>query len=186
MIYEIDKYTEFLCNYKITANQFYICWLLYTKDYTNLKKYVATFGKFEEDEIKDLIERDFLVNTNPKATAYNVQCLFVTVDFADKIIIEPDDAFDELMEHYPKFVVVNGNKYPATGLNWQDEKGLREAYGKEIKKNKFLHNTVIELLKEWKEQNGGYALFKIDKFITSKYWKELKQAKENHVRPRIY
>lgn len=186
MIYEIDKYTDYLCDMGISANQFYFCWLLYTKDYKNLKKYINRFGNFEENEIKDLIDRGIVLNTNPKATAFNTESLHVGLDFAEQIIIEPEEAFDELMESYPKFVVVNNNKFPATGLNWQDERGLREAYSKEIKKNKFLHRSIIELLKEWKEANGGYALFKIDKFITSKYWRELKQAKENHVKPRIY
>ncbi len=186
MIYEIDKYTDYLIKLDINANQFYLCWLLYTKDYDNLKKYVDRFGNFNEGDIKDLIDKGLLLNTNPNANSFNTKSLYVALPFAEEIIVEPDDAWDELMEAYPREVIVNNTKYPSTGLKWEEEKELKQSYTKEINKNKFLHRSIIKLVKEWGERNGGYAQFKIDKFITSKYWRELKKQGENHAKPRLY
>jgi len=186
MIYEIDKYTDYLCDLGINPNQFYICWLLYTKDYKNIRKYIDKFGNFDTEDLKGLIDKGYVISSNPNALAFNTSSLFVGLDFAEKIIIEPEEAFDELLSVYPKYVMVNNVKYPSTGLSFSDEKGLRELYTKELKKNKFLHKSIIESVKKWGEDNSGYAPFKIDKFITSRFWKELKKAEENNVKPRYY
>lgn len=186
MIYEIDKYTDFLCNAKINPTQFFICWLLHNKDYKNLKKYLELVGVFNKEDFKDLIDKGYLLNSNPNATSYDIINLFVTPEFAEYIIIEEDEAFEQLMEAYPDYVLVNGRRFPAKGLKLDEEKGVRELYGKIIKKNKFLHFDIITITKEWKVATNNEATIKIDKYVVSRYWEQIRNSNESTNKPRIH
>lgn len=186
MIYKINEYTDFLCRAKITPNQFYICWLLHTKDFENLKKYIKEIGVFKTEELKDLISKGFILDTNPNSNNFNVLTLFVSLEFAELIIIEPEEAFEQFLEVYPDYVLVNGVKYPAKGLKFEEEKGIRELYSKIINKNKFLHLDIINIVRKWKQDNNNIATVKIDKFIIGKHWEILSKDEENGIRPKIY
>lgn len=179
MIYEIDKYTDYLCKHKITPNQFYILWLIYTKDSTNIKKYLASMGNFPREDFDVLVEKGLLIHFNKQAKEYDIINLYVSPEFAESVLIEPDDAWSELFDTYPSHLIVNGNKVPAKTLNYTDSKGVEEAYTKIIKKNKFLHARVIASVNVWKEANNGNATIKIDKFVMGKYWEEIERTTDS-------
>lgn len=186
MIYEIDKYTDFLINAGITPDQFYICWLIYTKDEVNQEKYVTKGKGFESTDFELLIEKGWLVNTNPKAKAYNMINLFVSPEFAEMVLIEPDQAWDELFDAYPAHLLIEGKKVPAKTLNSQDYRAVEETYKKYINKNKFLHARVIAAVNKWKSDNNGYATIKIDKFVMGKYWDEIEKTDDGRAKTSYY
>lgn len=186
MIYEIDKYTDVLCKFNITPNQFYIAWLLYTKDYNNIKKYIKENGHFKKEDFDELLKRDLIMDIDPKDKSLSNTKYHVTEIFAEAVLIEPEDAWDEFVSAYPAHLIVQNTKIPAKGLTMTDEQACITAYTNIIKRNKFLHRRIINAITTWKENNGGYATIKIDKFITSKYWEEIEKNQDNEQRPRIY
>src|SRR5437899_5885237 len=187
MIYDINKYTEFLCRTKITPNQFYICYLLYNKEYSLLQQYINEVGLFKKQDLHNLIDKGFILNMNPKADVFNIIDLCVTLEFTEFMLVEPEEAVEEFFKEYPDQLVVNGIKVPAKGLTFSDEAELKKRYIQIIKKNKFLHLDIINIVKDYKKNNNGYATMKIDKFVTSQYWLVLqKKGDKVAVKPRIY
>lgn len=185
---ETDKVNELLCKHKISPMQIYILWLLYTKDTTNMKNYIETFGQFEEKDFDELEEKGLIVWTNRQAGSHRTVDIFVSLAFVEELAqIDPEDAYEELFYVYPANLVVNGVKYPAKGLTLSDEKACKESYKKAISKNKFLHQKVLVAVNKWKEQNGGYAIMKIDKFVTARYWEEIdKEEDSGTAKPSYY
>lgn len=188
MFADINKFTDKLIQYGITAEHFFVLYLIDTRDTINLKKYMDVFGKLNSQIIIDLIEKNYILNTNPKGKTFDLGSLVVTLEYAEEEVksLTEDELFDQLLDVYPKHVIVNGTKYPTTGLSLSDMTLAKKAYIKEIGENKVLHYEVLSLIKEWKQKVGEVAPFKIDKFITSKYWNELRNEKDNGIKPRIY
>jgi hypothetical protein len=177
MIYETDKYTEFLCKHKVSPNQFYILWLIYTKDYKNQKLWVNE-GGFKTEEIDDLIKKGLIIHFNPTARQYDTRDMMVSEVFAEEVLVEPEDAWRELFDAYPANLIVNGNKVPAKTLTYTDSLGVEKTYIGYIKKNKFLHARVISAINVWKAANNGFATIKIDKFVMGRYWEEIERTDE--------
>lgn len=184
---ETDKFSDLICKHKITPNQVYILWLLYTKDYTNIQKYIDAHGQFDTDDFIVLEDKNLILNTNPKGR-YSTANICVTIEFveerADK---DPEDLWDEFFDVYPGHLIVNNNKIPAKTLKFEEEKGVKAAYIKAISKNKFMHQKILTATNKWKEANSGYATIKIDKFVIGKYWEEIdKQEDDGKVKPSYY
>lgn len=185
MIYDVNKFTDYLVQLQLTPTQFFICWLIERRDLENLEKYLRGVGKFDSEDFTLLIDRGYLINTDPKGKYFNAANLVVTLEFKE-MLVDEDEAFDELLDAYPKYVVVDNNKFPTTGLTLQDHLLAKQEYHKVIKNNKMLHLEILRLITEWKKTVGENAPFKIDKFITSKYWKELNKESDYVQKPRIY
>lgn len=186
MIYETEKYIEVLTKLRITPSQFIFAWMIYNKQWELIKKYMNTFGSFDIDEIRDLMDKDVILNTNRNGKEINARDLMVTEIFANEMLVDADDAWEELKEKYPGKVRVNDTLFASKGLTFSDEKACAERYKQILKGNKYLHNTILALLEGWKNKNGGYATMKIDKFITSEYWKELETERDTHVGPALF
>lgn len=185
MIYEVDKFTDYLVDTQLTPTQFFICWLLERRDLDNLSKYLKGVGKFDGHDFQYLIDKGYLVNTDPNCKEFNASNLVVTLEFKE-MLIDEDDAFEELLDIYPKYVAVDGRRFPTTGLTLSDHLLAKQAYHSTIKNNKFLHIRIINTIKTWKDKIGEDAPFKIDKFITSRYWLELEKDTNHAEKPRIY
>lgn len=188
MFTDISKFTDKLVKYELTAEQYFILYLIENRDVNNLKKYINKNGLFDGKVVHQLIEKGYLLNTDPKSERFDLANLVVTFEFieSEAEILTDEEAWEQLLDEYPKFVEVNGTKYPSTGLNLQDSIQAEKLYKKEIEKNKVLHAEILVLLKRWKKDIGESAPFKIDKFITSKYWIELRNLDNNANKPRIY
>src|SRR5687768_18223813 len=116
MISDVSKYVDFLTKNKLSEHQFLILWLIHTKDKKNIAKYRETFGNFNLDAIDDLINRgwieDFgLVKDNVRT--FNIYDFLVKDKFAKIIVVDEDDAYDELCKNYVRFIDVKGVKYAA-------------------------------------------------------------------------
>lgn len=186
MIYETRKYVDILIKLNITPRQFLLAWLIYNKQWPELKDYMEHFGPFAASEIRDLEDKDIILNTARDSKTYLPAHLIVTERFAGEMVISPEDAWDELMEKYPGKVNVNGTHFASKGLTLSDERECRERYIKFLKGNKYVHTNILALVEKWKNDNGGFATMKIDKFVIGEFWKEIETERSGHVGPALY
>lgn len=188
MVYDIEKKTQILCEYKITPNQFYFLWILLKKRYDLLYKYLEesiTAQEMQEaidlkkktgklsptshsitfNELDDLKKKGY-VKIVSKTAGPELDMYEVTEKFYKKLFINTNMAGEELWENYPPFLYINGSRVSARGA---DKEKLIESYSKKIKNNIELHNQVIEIVKTNKDiLNMG-----IDKFVNTEYWLDL-------------
>lgn len=186
MIYETRKYINILNKLQITPSQFLFCWLLYNKQWEELKAYFNGGNKFSVEEIDDLDDKGIIHNMARAGDKIIPAHILITELFNQEMIISPDDAWEELMDKYPPKVMVNSVAFASKGITLSDEKELKERYTQYIKGNLPLHRQILALIEKWKEKNNGYAQFKIDKFITSKYWKDLETERDNNAGTALY
>lgn len=184
MIYETEKYVDILVKLGITPNQFFICWVLYNRQYELLAKYIEMNGVFKKEDIDGLVNKDLILLT--KAGSYDIGEMVVTQEFAEEMIIEPEEAWEQFFNTYPNMLVVNNIKYAAKGLSISDELACVTKYTELLKKNKYLHIRIVNAVEKWKKDNNGYATMKIDKFLTSKHWEELEKSENTNAKPRLY
>lgn len=188
MLYEIDNETlDFLCENKLTLNQFAICLLVYKKDTATIIRISNEIGKLGDylipngvdeqgkkkykKELIDLIDRGFIKLTFvDKDDRYALDNFEVTERFT-KNFIKDEDIFEEFWKEYPRFIFVNGLEYPAKSTDYEE---LKEKYIKAIKNSRRKHKEIIEKLKEFKSTNN-YALMGIEKFVGSRQWDNLSE-----------
>lgn len=186
MIYETEKYVNILIQLKITPNQFLLCWMLYNKQWKLIEKYMQEYGAFKWEEIKDLIDKSLILNLAKEGSKVTTRDLVVTEIFADEMIIDAEDAWDEFMRMYPGKVRVNDAIFASKGLTISDEKAVKEKYQKIVNNNKYEHNNILALVEKWKNKNGGFATMKIDKFVIAEFWKEIETERDNYVGPSLF
>lgn len=149
MITDIDKYVEFLTENKLSEHQFLILWLVHTKDEVNIRKYRQSFGQFNIDQVIDLIQTgwidDFgLIKDNYKT--FNIYDFVVSNKFSNRVVIDEEDAYQELCAVYPPFMDVKGVKWPMIkGDPYQNAKD----YYKYHKSNKLKHQEAVEITKAY-------------------------------------
>jgi len=197
MLYEIDNETiDFLCENKLTLNQFAICLLIHKKDTATMIRINNEIGQIGNylipngvdpqgkkkyiKEIDDLIDRNFLRLTFiDKEDKYALDNFEVTAKFTDQFIQEID-IFEEFWQEYPKFLFVNGLEFPAKSTDYEE---LKEKYLKTIKNSKKKHRDIIEKLKRFKLDNN-YAQMGIEKFVGSRQWDSM--IEETKIKTRGY
>ena len=119
MLYEIDNETiDFLCEKKLTLNQFFILLLIHKKDTATMIRINTEIGKIGNylipmgvdlygkkryvKEIDDLISRNFLkLNFVDKEDKYALDNFEVTSSFIDSFK-KDIDMFEGLWNEYPK------------------------------------------------------------------------------------
>lgn len=169
MISDIDKYVKFLVEHKLTEHQFLMLWLIKTKNTDAIALYRRN-KSFNIAELDDLIERkwidDFgLVKDNVRT--FNIVD-FVVTDKFDKIIIDPDDAYEELCKVYPKWFNFKGIKAPAiTG----DPDKLAKLYFECHKGNRLIHERIVHITREYHRNKD--PMEKMENYIKNKRWEML-------------
>lgn len=181
MVDDIDKYIDVLCELEITEHQFLILWLISNKDEANIAKYRLKFKNFKTNEILDLIDRGFIEDfgvVRDGIQTFNIYDFLITDSFKKRMIVDTDDAFEELVSAYPSFFNIKGQKVPAKAY---DER-LAEEYRKYHKNSKSKHDKVIEITKNYHEKfTKGFAQKKIEDYIRGKIWIIYEEAlKENN------
>jgi hypothetical protein len=173
MISDISKYVDFLTEHEISEHQFLLLWLIHTKDIVNIKKYKKVFKEFNTEAIVDLIDRgwidDFgLVKDNMRT--YNIYDFMVTETFTKAVIVDEEDAYEELKKVYPKWFNIGGNRIPAiTG----DPRLIAKEYWKCHKGNKLIHQKIVEITK--KALEGKPPPVKIENYILNRMWELLEE-----------
>lgn len=183
MIYETEKYIDVLIKHDITPNQFLFAWMVYNKQWREIKRYMSYLGTpiITEEDLQHLMDKDVIINFAPKNnTQVHASDLHVTELFAGEMAISEDEAWDEFFTKYPGKLIVNGNVFSAKGLTRSDEQGCREKYQKTIKKNRYKHVEIMSALDDYIKQNNGHATMKIDKFVIGEFWNEVEKGRGNN------
>lgn len=167
---DTNKYINFLCKHKITTDQFLLLYLTFTKDMSNLYKYLHEVRAWDKKDLKDLEQRGFIVNMNKGDTSF-CDMLIVQKKFYKEMWIDLDIAGEELWNTYPThFIISGGTKVPARSC---DKEKLISNYHRLIKTNMKKHNEAIDLLKIAISRNE--IKMGIEKWVGSEQWKILKE-----------
>lgn len=187
MFTNLDRYVHVLTELKLSANQFLVCYLLYTDQkvdgefvrkgsaMANLYKYSHNAIPWTKEEINDLINRGYLRDNQPKADKTHPDYLEVTDKFCKHVFIMPSK-FDELNKVFPNridnFQHPNG---PKIKLKVCDLDEMRDLYLKKVK-SQVKHRKIIEVLK-WAVENDEVN-FNFENFIRGELWNTLFEMKE--------
>ena len=207
MIEDVNHYVNFLTRNKISANQFLLCFLLYSDEkvkigskevypsqrlieeqninapIANLFKYIHSVG-ITEDEINDLVEKGLIENknrvVNQRQQMYP-EHFKVTGKFIDEIFTSDSD-FEEFWETYPTYIknFTNPNG-PKINLRACDKDETEDLYKKRIK-TKSAHKRLMSITKKAKEK--GMLNMNIMKYLGSEAWKELEKELKNVEQPK--
>ena len=177
------NYVEFLCKNKLKTNQFLLLYLLYTekmvKSGNNLKftkggliyKWSNEGAGWTKDEIKDLVDKDYVISLSPE---HAFDQLILTSKFVDLMFINGGEAFEEILELYPDTFSINGQTIFTKTIDLDEQEKL---YVKAIKNSQSKHEEVKKMIIFAKEK-GGLLNLKLDKFINGKVWEAIKKIKE--------
>lgn len=189
MFIDLNQYVHVLTELKITANQFLLCYLLYTDEKTdgkyekkgksiaNLYKYATISAPWTKSEVRDLVDKGYLIDPhykNPNDT-YPDQ-LKVTDKFCRLIFTLPT-AFDELNKLFP-FTVANfvNPTGPRIKLKVCDLYVMKELYHSKVK-TIIKHKEVLSLV-QWAIDNGELN-FNFENFIRGELWNTLRELRNN-------
>ena len=189
MIQDINKYVDFLCRHQITADQFLLCFLLYSDAYAhsnsqkytdkgrilaNMYKYYENVKPWKSSDVEDLVDKGLLKNRN-KAGDTSPDLMEVTDLFVAEIMANEDD-FDVFWEQYPGYIA---NFTNPRGAMIPLKSGDREELFREFKKlvtTKSEFRKLMDALK-WAKENGMVTQ-NIRNWLTSKQWVELEKLQE--------
>jgi hypothetical protein len=170
MIDDIDKYIDLLCELQINEHQFLILWLVKTKDEKNIAKYKARKGDFNIHDIMYLIDMNYLNDfgiIKDGERHFNIYDFLVTDKFEKAVVVDKDEAFEELVGVYPSWFNIQGKRVPAKSF---DDK-LADEYHKYHKNNRLKHEKVIAITRDYHEKfTGGFAQVKLENYIRGRMW----------------
>lgn len=174
MIADINKYVAFLTENHINEHQFLILWLVANKDEENIKLYKKTFGNFNVNDILYLIDQgwidDFGIIKDNQIT-FNIYDFLVNDKFLKRIVVDEEDAYQELCSIYPKWIDIKGQRYASiTG----DPYKLAKEYHKYIKGNRLAHERVLAITSRW-YKDKQFAQVKIENFILNRHWNMMEE-----------
>lgn len=189
MLEDVKQFTDFLCKWKITPNQFYLCWLLYWdhKDYVGGKhrnpndpltfacvyKYTKTVKSWTVKEVEGLVEKGLIKNTSGKKM--KIESMEVTDKFIDAILVNRDRE-DEFWDFYPSWIDnFEHPSKPQINLKTAPEEIIKKKYRKLVKTKK-KHKEVMKILK-WAKRNDKIRV-SIKNFVEGKMWKQYKELME--------
>jgi hypothetical protein len=186
MFINLSKYIAVLTHFKINANQFLLCYLLYVdekengsfnknaKPIANLWKYTTQAVPWKKTEINDLVEKGLLKDANDHQTS-NPDLLEVTDKFKTHVFIHAD-AFDQLFEAYPTLIDnFNNPNGPKIKLKVCKIGELKKLYLSKVK-SKTKHKHIMSLI-EWAKENDEIN-FNFDNFIRGELWRTLQEIKD--------
>lgn len=169
MFIDVSKYIEFLSEYEINANQYLFCYLLAIEDYDNITKMMKDDHlKLKITEIDNLIAfgrimiRDWDKN-DPKFKLRNVM---ITNSFKKKLVIDTDDAAEELWKAYFDYGYWNDQRVPARDISPEE---LATLYKKIIKSNQQEHDRILRITKAL-VKSRQYAHRGLRKYVENRDW----------------
>lgn len=186
---DVNQYFDFLCEQKLTPEQFafmytllldkkdkygryYIEWNSSSKrprhTSANVYKYADQVRPWNPNAIQDLVDRglvyDYNGYTGGSKDSYPDR-MEVSQEFA-KLVIEPPHVLGEdLWDAYPNFLDVDGKKVRAKTCDKDD---LIEKYNKIIQGSRKMHSKVMTALEYDKKYNG--ITMGIEKYVKSRQW----------------
>ena len=171
----------------ITANQFLLCYLLYTDEkvdgiypskgrpIANLYKYSSNEeSKWTREEVEDLVEKGYLTHkTNRQTSSIYPDDLEVQDSFIENVMAS-QSRFEQLNAIYPFVEEMNGIHFQ---LKVCDLDKVEERYNKVVR-TKSLHSHILDLVR-WAKDHGGVNM-KLENFVASRGWQTLQERRKNH------
>lgn len=192
MLQHIDSYISTLEELQITANQYLLCFLLYTDKkvqdgekltyvskgsaIANLWRYATRIKPWSDEEILDLVDKGYLTNKN-KTREISPDLLEITPKFTENVFCG-ETQFQEFWREYPAFVPnFNNPNGPKIKLKVTDPMELEQLYVK-IVKTKSEHIRVMSIMK-WARDNNQLNM-NIKNFVVSRVWNDLEVEKQRY------
>jgi hypothetical protein len=177
MIDDVNAYVDFMVKHKLSTNQFLLLMLLHTESYFksqkglkyktvgNIYKWSKEGKGWSEQEIEDLINKDYLFGIKSKQTngtiTYSIDQLILTQKFSDIMFVNSTFAFEEILEIYPDTFQINGQVvFTKSG----DLDKVQQNYFKLIKGNTVKHEEIKNIITYAKER--GLCNYKLENFLT--------------------
>lgn len=173
----------------INPNQWVLCYLLHTQNWVALQAYLKDIGPWLRADIKDLHNREFITfkevdfayESSPRnltPTSKFTDLLYGTTSEGETVddqslMIDDDEAFNELFHAYPAFINVNGSKAPGRSCDYE---ASCTSYSLATKGKRATHEAILHELAWGLEQ--GLVNMGLGKFIASRQWLSLRQARE--------
>ncbi len=169
MISNVEDYSDFLVKNNLTANQYLFCYCLGVGDYNSLIKYLKHHNIDSQDlGIDKLIIEGKLYpyKVNELEKGYNLRTLRLMDDFKNKIILDNDDASEELFFSYFDYLLIDGVRVPARNININT---FKMEYSKIIKNNRLEHDRILAVTKKY-VSSRPYAEMGLDKYIGTRHY----------------
>lgn len=164
MILQNDVYTEILVKYNLTPEQFLFLWYVYREDIELGMKYAEKFP-FNYDALKDLEDRDYIISSKAKNEPYSFGNTVVNLNAIKAMIIDNGySAALEVWNEYPIFIKIQEKKIYSRSTISKD--AFLELYIKHVDKNLLLHENILRITRQLK-QEYGFAKMSIEKYIST-------------------
>jgi hypothetical protein len=179
MIDDVNAYVDFMVKHKISTNQFLLLQLLHEetmfkevksnslrfKKIGNIYKWSKEGKGWTEQEIEDLIAKDYLFGIKSKQTngtiTYSIDQLILTQKFSDIMFVNSNFAFEEILDIYPDTFQIQGQTvFTKSG----DLDKVQQNYFKLIRGNTVKHEEIKYIITYAKER--GLCNYKLENFLT--------------------
>lgn len=179
MIDDVNAYVDFMVKHKLSTNQFLLLQLLHEetmfkevktnslrfKTLGNIYKWSKEGKGWTEQEIEDLIAKDYLFGIKSKQTngtiTYSIDQLILTQKFSDIMFINSNFAFEEILDIYPDtFQIKDKPVFTKSG----DLDKVQQNYFKLIRGNTVKHEEIKYIITYAKER--GLCNYKLENFLT--------------------
>lgn len=163
----LPNYVNYLIEHNLTQDQYLLLHILYYREFNILKKFKKAFPLEEGTmiprlQIKDLVNRGFLVKTSTKGFKLGEKFI--------EIFVTPEVAVDEVYDLYPAFIKSDlGVDIP---LKSMDKNLFKNIYIPKIYGNVKEHKEVLKDIQYGIEHN--LIRIGINKFLTSEQWKSFR------------
>jgi len=179
MIDDVNAYVDFMVKHKLSTNQFLLLQLLHEetmfkevksnslrfKKIGNIYKWSKEGKGWTEQEIEDLIAKDYLFGIKSKQTngtiTYSIDQLILTQKFSDIMFVNSNFAFEEILDIYPDTFQIQGQTvFTKSG----DLDKVQQNYFKLIRGNTVKHEEIKYIITYAKER--GLCNYKLENFLT--------------------
>lgn len=184
MLYDIEGILLCMEKNEINLKQFFLC-LLLSQDSDLKNELVSKWSKIEsisDKEIQDLLDRQFIDDFRISKNQYAADNFLVRPD-KFKELFTPPDAYEQLFDLYPDFVLIEGKgRYPSKAIGIRENNECRKlymAYVGSVGKKK--HDVVMEKTDKIISIWGGFAPMKFESYIVGKHWQSLDNMEGGNV-----
>lgn len=170
----VESYLDFLDKHSLTQQQYIFLYMVKYRMSNGLTKYRSIFPTGDgsligKDNVKDLIDRGFLVNDGEGVKLSNFH---VTSLFENQFLQNEFTAANEFWNLYPPFIRIDGNNLPLKNM---DKYEFALLY---VKRINYLVEEHLEVLKDLEfGKNHNLIKSNIQNFTKAESWTEIRKIR---------
>lgn len=173
--------------HRISVEQYFFMWLLRRRDFhlpeekSLNKQYVKLVKQFSLDDVRDLVEKEFLDDFN--SAGESIPDLYVLKPKSD-IFFTNEDSGEELFREYPVTFPLHEKGASFLARTGGDKKDLIDEYERRIKYSRKKHEFVIRQLRTYKVmvQEGRINGYRIVDWIKQELWDSIAQFQKQELK----